>query len=46
MSRIALYDFRFGRMILWIELITAFFGRKIEMVLNLRSPSYCEVPSE
>jgi hypothetical protein len=42
MSRIASYDFIFGRMILWIELITSFLGCIIEMVLNLRSPSYSE----
>jgi hypothetical protein len=40
MSRIASYDFRFGRMILRNKLITTFLGRTMEMFLHLRSPSY------
>jgi hypothetical protein len=40
MSRIASYDYRFGRMILQNKLITTFLGRAMEMIFNLRSPSY------
>jgi hypothetical protein len=43
MSRIASYDFRFGRKILQNKLLTTLLGRTMEMFLNLRSPSYSTV---
>jgi hypothetical protein len=46
MGRIVSYDFRFGRMILQNKLITKFFGRRMEMFLHLRSPSYSRGPIE